>query len=39
MSDFYVVMAKTGKDEVSAFGLEKNTKGVSFGKFEKKMGW
>jgi len=33
------VIAKTGKDEVSAFGVEKKTKGVSFGKFEKKLGW
>lgn len=32
-------MALTGEKEISAFLMEKNTPGLSFGKIEKKMGW
>jgi alkylation response protein AidB-like acyl-CoA dehydrogenase len=39
VSSVYIVMAKTAEDEVSAFILEKDTQGFSFGKKEKKMGW
>jgi len=41
-SDIYVVMARTSDDGargVSCFVVEKNTKGLSFGANEKKMGW
>lgn len=41
-SDIYVVMARTGEDGakgVSAFVVEKDFPGVSFGKQEEKMGW
>ena len=41
-SDLYLVMARTGGDGaggVSAFLLEKDTPGLSFGANEKKMGW
>ncbi|HVY86510.1 MAG TPA: acyl-CoA dehydrogenase family protein [Caulobacterales bacterium] len=41
-SDLYVVMARTGDagaGGVSTFVVEKGTKGLSFGKLEKKMGW
>ena len=42
LSDLYVVMARTGEDGargVSAFVVEKDTLGLSFGKPERKMGW
>jgi len=42
VSDVYVVMARTGGDGprgVSAFVVEKDTPGVSFGADESKMGW
>lgn len=39
VSDLYLVMCLTGEKEVSAFIVEKNTEGLSFGKNEKKMGW
>jgi alkylation response protein AidB-like acyl-CoA dehydrogenase len=42
VSDVYVVMARTGGDGprgISAFIVEKNTPGVSFGGQEEKMGW
>lgn len=39
VSDLYLVMAKTGEKEVSAFLVPKGTKGLSFGKIEDKMGW
>ncbi|WNG84779.1 acyl-CoA dehydrogenase family protein [Mycobacterium sp. ITM-2016-00316] len=42
VSDLYVVMARTGADGprgISAFVVEKNTPGVSFGVDEQKMGW
>ncbi len=41
-SDVYVVMARTGDDGargISAFVVEKDMPGVSFGKKEEKMGW
>ncbi|MCR5875777.1 isobutyryl-CoA dehydrogenase [Phenylobacterium sp. J426] len=41
-SDIYVVMARTGGEGakgVSAFVVEKDTPGLSFGAQEKKMGW
>ena len=45
-SDVYVVMARTGFDEtqpgprqISAFLVEKDTPGLSFGASEDKMGW
>lgn len=41
-SDLYVVMARTGTDGpkgISAFIVEKNTPGLSFGAQEQKMGW
>ncbi|MBB2770956.1 MULTISPECIES: acyl-CoA dehydrogenase family protein [Mycolicibacterium] len=41
-SDVYVVMARTGSDGprgISAFVVEKDTPGVSFGAQEQKMGW
>ena len=42
ISDVYVVMARTGTDGprgISAFIVEKDTPGVSFGTNEAKMGW
>ena len=42
VSDVYVVMARTGADGprgISAFIVEKDTPGVSFGANEEKMGW
>lgn len=39
VSDIYLVMCKTGDKEVSCILVEKGTKGLSFGKFEEKMGW
>jgi alkylation response protein AidB-like acyl-CoA dehydrogenase len=42
VSDVYVVMARTGGDGprgISAFIVEKDTPGVSFGADEDKMGW
>jgi len=42
VSDVYVVMARTGGDGprgISAFVVEKDTPGVSFGADESKMGW
>lgn len=41
-SDLYLVMARTGQNGangISAFIVEKGTKGLSFGKNELKMGW
>jgi alkylation response protein AidB-like acyl-CoA dehydrogenase len=41
-SDVYLVMARTGDEThkgISCFLVEKETKGLSFGKLEKKMGW
>ncbi len=41
-SDLYVVMARTGEDGpkgVSAFVVEKDAPGLSFGAEERKMGW
>ena len=41
-SDVYVVMARTGSDGpkgISAFIVEKDTSGLSFGAEEQKMGW
>ena len=42
VSDVYVVMARTGSDGprgISAFIVEKDTPGLSFGVNEEKMGW
>ncbi|WP_445166802.1 acyl-CoA dehydrogenase family protein [Mycolicibacterium sp. Dal123E01] len=42
ISDVYVVMARTGADGprgISAFIVEKDTPGLSFGAQEEKMGW
>lgn len=42
VSDVYIVMARTGGDGprgISAFVVEKDTPGVSFGADEDKMGW
>lgn len=39
VSDLYLVMCLTGEKEVSSFIIPKDTKGISFGKLEKKMGW
>lgn len=42
VSDLYVVMARTGLEGpsgISAFLVEKDRPGLSFGKNEKKMGW
>lgn len=42
VSDVYVVMARTGADGprgISAFVVEKDTPGLSFGANEEKMGW
>ncbi|RZJ90524.1 MAG: acyl-CoA dehydrogenase, partial [Brevundimonas sp.] len=41
-SDVYVVMARTGADGpkgISAFVVEKDARGLSFGAQEKKLGW
>jgi alkylation response protein AidB-like acyl-CoA dehydrogenase len=41
-ADIYIVMARTGGEGprgISAFVVEKGTKGLSFGPCEKKMGW
>jgi hypothetical protein len=41
-SDLYIVMARTGGDGprgISAFVVEKDTPGLSFGADEQKMGW
>jgi alkylation response protein AidB-like acyl-CoA dehydrogenase len=41
-SDVYIVMARTGEDGprgISAFVVEKDTPGLSFGANERKMGW
>ena len=41
-ADVYIVMARTGvpgSRGISAFIVEKGTKGLSFGPIEKKMGW
>lgn len=37
-ADTYITFARTAKDEISAFIVEKNTKGLHIGKKEKKMG-
>jgi alkylation response protein AidB-like acyl-CoA dehydrogenase len=42
VSDIYIVMARTGEAGprgISAFVVEKDTPGLSFGANEKKMGW
>ena len=38
-SDLYLVMCKTGENEVSCLLVEKDWQGVSFGANEHKMGW
>lgn len=38
-SDVYIVMCKTGEKEVSCLIVDKDSKGLSFGKNEIKMGW
>jgi len=37
VSDLYIIMCKTGENEVSAFLVEKGTPGLSFGKNEEKV--
>lgn len=42
VSDIYLCMVRTGDSSyqgISCFLVEKGTKGLSFGKLEKKMGW
>ncbi len=42
VSDVYIVMARTGDQThrgISCFLVDKNTKGLSFGKNEEKLGW
>lgn len=39
IAEVYIVMAKTGEKEVSSFIVPANSKGISFGEKEKKMGW
>jgi alkylation response protein AidB-like acyl-CoA dehydrogenase len=42
VSDIYVCMVRTGEDGpkgISCLVVEKGTKGLSFGKHERKMGW
>lgn len=39
VSDLYVVMCRTGENEISTILVEKGTPGLSFGKNEDKMGW
>jgi isobutyryl-CoA dehydrogenase len=38
-SDVFIVMCKTGPKEISTILVDKDTKGLSFGKIEEKMGW
>jgi alkylation response protein AidB-like acyl-CoA dehydrogenase len=41
-AEFYLVMARTGDESpkgISAFAIEKGTRGFEFGKREEKMGW
>ena len=38
-SKFYIVMCKTGENEVSCLVLDKDMEGLSFGKDEAKLGW
>lgn len=39
IAETYIVMAKTGEKEVSSFIVPADSKGMSFGEKEKKMGW
>lgn len=39
VSDLYLVMTKTEDNKVTAFLVPKESKGLSFGKLENKMGW
>lgn len=39
VSDVYILMCKTNEKEISTILVEKDTKGLSFGKKEHKMGW
>ena len=38
-SDIFLVMCKTGEKEISCIAVERNSKGLSLGKNEHKMGW
>lgn len=38
-SDLYLIMCKTGENEISCIGVEKGTPGLSFGKNEHKVNW
>jgi len=38
-TDIYVTTARTGLKEISCFIVEKDFKGLSFGKNENKLGW
>lgn len=39
LSDIYLVMCRTGKESITCLLVPKDTKGLSFGANEKKMGW
>ena len=39
VSDIYLVMCRTGENEVSSIIVPKDAPGLSFGKKEHKMGW
>jgi isobutyryl-CoA dehydrogenase len=36
-TDLYLIMCRTGEKEISCFGVEKGSKGLSFGKNELKV--
>ena len=38
-SDIFLVMCRTGEKEISCIAVERDTKGLSFGKNENKLGW
>lgn len=39
MSDIYLVMCRTSQERISCLAVTKDSKGLSFGMNEKKMGW
>lgn len=39
ISDLFILMCKTGPKEISTILIDKDVKGLSFGKREEKMGW
>merc|ERR1711871_794285 len=38
-SDLYLIMCRTGANAISCVAVEKGSKGLSFGKKERKLGW